>query len=724
MERDKRKRSAAKDIIKTMVDKIQALIDDEQKKTEIETLIKTIEIKMSSIKSLDDSILNEVPDEGMKEEMELANEFEVEIVTHLDKFKEKLSKYKFSSNTTVFKGSISESFDSKSGVKLPKIFIKKFSGDPLQWQQFEATFDATITKNERISDIEKFTYLRGYVCGEAEKCIEGITLIGHNFDRAMALLRERYGNPQLIISSHMDSLLKLEKVSGSRSSIKELRNLYDKIESHLRSLATLGVKSEHYSPMFIPIIVNKLPNEIRLEISRRLGTNNWRINHFMDTLKIEITARENCDYVNSLTRGDKEYTNDYGRRDRRITTQALLANDRELKCCFCGENHYNDKCTVVTDIDSRKKIVFDKKLCFKCLASSHLKKDCRSRRNCYSCKSIHHHTAICDRIKMKYRSDNNEVIPEKTHVNHASTKVSVLLQTAEAEVCDIEEKRNKRIRILLDPGSQKTYVLQRTADALNLKPVCEEQMIIKTFGSTSDKPMKVKEYELVVKSKTGMNLYVKAYGVPTICSALNGQEVKLAADKFPFLKESLVCNPVAGNNNEIDLLIGSDFYWIIINNEIKRCSEEGLVAISSQLGPVSTPTSPTSAVNYTHVMNIGVDLMNDSRLNESVEKFWNLDSVGIVENEESVYDKFVEDITVKNNRFEVRLPFKEGHPLIEDNFMLSLNRLKSLTKKLRKSPDVLKTYDDVIRAQLELGIIEEAKEPAAIGEVTYLLSGA
>ena len=75
----------------------------------------------------------------------------------------------------------------------------------------------------------------------------------------------------------MGSLIKLEKISGYRAPIKELRNIYDKIESHLRSLLTLGVDSGHFGPMLVPIIVNKLPNEIRLEISRKLGKDNWKI---------------------------------------------------------------------------------------------------------------------------------------------------------------------------------------------------------------------------------------------------------------------------------------------------------------------------------------------------------------------------------------------------------------------------------------------------------------
>ena len=89
-----------------------------------------------------------------------------------------------------------------------------------------------------------------------------------------------------------------------------------------------------------------------------------------------------------------------------------------------------------------------------------MKKDCRSRRNCYSCKSGPHRTAICDRRQpQKYEGEDNEIQPDETQTHHINAKKSVLLQTADAEMCDIGE-------ILLDPGSQKTYVSQRMADAL------------------------------------------------------------------------------------------------------------------------------------------------------------------------------------------------------------------------------------------------------------------
>ena len=79
-----------------------------------------------------------------------------------------------------------------------------------------------------------------------------------------------------------------------------------------------------------------------------------------------------------------------------------------------------------------------------------MKKDCRSRRNCYSCKSGHHHTAICDRRKPKmYEGEDNEIQPDETQTRHINAKKSVQLQTADAEMCDIGERRSRTIKILL-----------------------------------------------------------------------------------------------------------------------------------------------------------------------------------------------------------------------------------------------------------------------------------
>ena len=45
-------------------------------------------------------------------------------------------------------------------------------------------------------------------------------------------------------------------------------------------------------------------------------------------------------------------------------------------------------------------------------------------------------------------------------------------------------------------------------------------------------------------------------------------------------------------------------------------------------------------------------------INAQLKKFWDLESIGIVGNENSVYDKFVEEVRFNGERYEAKLPFK------------------------------------------------------------------
>ena len=103
-------------------------------------------------------------------------------------------------------------------------------------------------------------------------------MTNENYLKALTLLKERFGNTQLIIASHMNDLIKIEKASNN---ITKLRQMYDKIEANVRALNSEGIDSMHFGPMLIPIILEKLPNSIQLQISRRLGKSNWDVEEFI-----------------------------------------------------------------------------------------------------------------------------------------------------------------------------------------------------------------------------------------------------------------------------------------------------------------------------------------------------------------------------------------------------------------------------------------------------------
>ena len=66
----------------------------------------------------------------------------------------------------------------------------------------------------------------------------------------------------------MEILLNTEATT-SEQNVRGLRHLYD-VESHIRSLKLLGVAPNSYGALLSPVLLNKLPPELCLIISRKV----------------------------------------------------------------------------------------------------------------------------------------------------------------------------------------------------------------------------------------------------------------------------------------------------------------------------------------------------------------------------------------------------------------------------------------------------------------------
>ena len=74
-------------------------------------------------------------------------------------------------------------------------------------------------------------------------------------------------------------------------------------------------------------------------------------------------------------------------------------------------------------------------------------------------------------------------------------------------------------------------------------------------------------------------------------------------------------------------------------------------------------------------------------------------------------------ITINSEgRYETKIPFKENHELLNDNYELCKKRFLNLHKKLKQDPELMKKYDSVFKEQKDLGIIEEVSE---VSESTF-----
>ena len=88
----------------------------------------------------------------------------------------------------------------------------------------------------------------------------------------------------------MDEMLKLPDCSTGKA--RDLRRVYDKISINVRGLEALGVKSEQYGSLLIPVIMSKLPPELRIHVARKTASELWKIDDILEIFRKEVEARE------------------------------------------------------------------------------------------------------------------------------------------------------------------------------------------------------------------------------------------------------------------------------------------------------------------------------------------------------------------------------------------------------------------------------------------------
>ena len=439
--------------------------------------------KVAEIKIMDGEIL-----ELMEEEDAITAE-----VTDALKFSERMTKALSTVNSCLRKvspvvklaSSVSEDGSSqRARAKLPKIEVPRFDGDILAFRGFWDQFAAAIHSRADLESIEKFSYLKSLLCGSAANLVSGITLSDTNYSKALELLHDRFGNTQSLVAAHMDKLVKIPKVVDI-SDVNKLRDMYDTLETHIRNLSDLDVNSTTYGTLLISIIFERIPDDLRIIISRELKSDAWVLDDLMRIFKEELYARERCAALNlpDLKPSTSEHTP--------ITSQNLHVyagkkdrNNKPRKCVYCSSTrHIPSRCDTVTDIKARLDVLRKGTLCFVCLKPNHRARRCQAQYKCVKC-GHRHHVSICENTGDQEeipRYEANKVSPsipkpKDSHGMHVqgcnSEGDNVMLQVAMGGISNPE---NSRLRatgsFLFDGGSHRSYVTTEVKKRLRLKTI-------------------------------------------------------------------------------------------------------------------------------------------------------------------------------------------------------------------------------------------------------------
>lgn len=641
----------------------------------------------------------------------------------------------------------------KRNFHLPKIELKKFDGNVKNWIGFWGQF-RKIHEDTEIDAEDKYQYLlqATEVDSPARELVESFPPSKANYALAIDQLKTRFAKDEFLIEVYVRELLGLVLKQAMDTTGMSLSSLYDKLETQLRALESLGVTKEKYAAMLFPLVESALPNDIlkvweryrsanknKTIINSSTGNFNDIINGsdnlslLLDFLRNEVESEKRINLAQSSfskESSENKWTvcTRMNNESKLYTAAALhIAGSKEQTgtigkkipfCIFCNKSHLSQDCLKAQKLSlvERKSIVKDKKGCFICLKQFHNFKQCRAFLKCIVC-SRKHYPIMCPDLENKKQKDDNE----NKNVENSLTsnlKTTVLLQTLLVKINF--EGREKIVRTLLDSGSQRSYILSKTAQEMKLRKLQDESIIQGVFGGHQSQPEVHQLFQVNIKSLDDTYKYdVKILNQDRICNYLP----RISDSTYlNYLKKHNIIiydNSMSSVSYEIELLLGADIFGQLLTGK-KHCLGDGLVAVETYLG--WTIVGQYDSNNKNNAIFSGFSEFDISDL-------WDLELIGIKDSaqektkdilEEQVLAQFYQNIIVnKENRYEIKLPWTEDHLNILNNKALVLSRLQSNTKKLIDMGK-FEDYSKVFNEWLKLGIIEEIIDKKALDQENFL----
>jgi len=275
-----------------------------------------------------------------------------------------------------------------------------FYGDVLKFSDWEVDLD-TFLNAERITGNYRLRHLKKYVDGEARKCIEShLTInVDASYDEARTILKERYGNQQVITRNFRKRLSEWPQIKPrDAKALREYSDYLCYLQSAMKYVGNLNILNDCIEN---EKMAAKLPDWLKLKwpriVAQEIRTNQRypTFDKFSEFVKEEAFIM-NLDISQNLSqerRQDKKQ--DQGSENKFFKTFQVAREERHqvlTRCGYCGlKNHPTADCYKLQKLtkEEREKTIQEKGLCFRCLDVGHRSKGCLVRKSCLICQKPH-----------------------------------------------------------------------------------------------------------------------------------------------------------------------------------------------------------------------------------------------------------------------------------------------------------------------------------------------
>ena len=641
-------------------------------------------------------------------------------------------------------------------AKLPKVELPKFSGkSPAEYQTFWNSFESLVDKRSDVAKVQKLIYLKSCCIEEASTLAEGYNLTDDNYDNFKKALKDMYGIPRLIQQSHIENILNLQPFKAN-----QVKPFLTTLETSLRCLAEYSVDMESLAPMIVPHVEKLMPKEVFQK---------WREEIHDDD---SFSSKKLIEFLHERLQccaPTLDQKTDSKNKDVKPKTTSMLSSASREVTCFCCEkpNHKIFECDTFKkmSVGERSDFLFKKKHCQRCMlpnSKDHYTRICKVAIKCKICKRPHQTLLHRDKQSSNQPENQQEIkstssaSAQNQHESSAPTTTSesasfiITSKSSSSEQtsanalhhASVKQERltvlknfiakpkgnsNITVRSAIDDGSQKTWILQKTAKALKLPVVRRSLLAVAT--AFTDEYRAPKLYDIVK-----ISLQTKQRDRCFEMEAVVSQSEKLTVDmdpihfdptqKYPHLEDIEFADQYPRDATEIELLIGNDYADNVQTGQRRMGKSGEPVAVQTIFGWVLSgrihqEATQMASTNLTPVV----------ELENMIEKFWKIEEIPNPKTrmktllDEKVHEEFKRTIAFNevDQQYKVEIPYKDDVTKLCNNFVSTKALYLKQEDKLKKDPEKRNTVHKIFAEQLQLGVLElVSSTETSAGKVHYL----
>ncbi|KAK2578790.1 hypothetical protein KPH14_012728 [Odynerus spinipes] len=596
-------------------------------------------------------------------------------------------------------------------TRLPELTVPKFGGEYLKWPEFKAMFQTVISDRSDLSNLEKFQYLKGALTGSAAQLIANIPPAGESLPVAWQLLTTRFENHRLTVKSHLDRVFSLQPVKGRN--VKALQHVLNTVNETIQALKALKIAPTS-DCVLVHVVTSLLDQDTREQWELTLGdTQDYpKIIQLTSFLATRLRALESVE-ASSSSASHLSKVNSPKPPKRTIayhaaqTSQPTTSHDRiDFLCDMCQGNHFIVNCEAFRkkSISDRITIVKHRSLCCNCLGRHNVRK-CLSTKLCRTC-------AVDE--------PSQETQPVVS--SDISSPTSTLLATAVASIRSAVTSH--QVRLLIDQGSELSFVAEHLIRLLNLSRRCSSIEIVGIGGQRVTHTRGLATLSLYSNTRE-LTLNIDAHILTTLSTVL--PSFVATRQNWPHLNNLKLADPDFLIPRAIDIIVGANYYGQVIKPNIIKVSQDVPIAQLSifgwlVLGPVRAHLALPKTSHQVTIQS------STQHLEDLLIKFWQMEEPPSVKTsqlspeEAECEQHFISTHSRDSSgRYIVRIPFKSSPARLGNSYPAAHKCLQRTLNRFKRDGEYQLLYTQFMAEYEELGHMEKVSVDASNRGNNYYL---